>query len=72
MKNFHYFKITFIPATVGLTAGLLIYGLLDTNLTNAKAIGMLVVKSFTVALITGLVLGILNVIFKVQKGKEKE
>lgn len=72
MKHFDYFKITFLSVTAGLTVGLLVYGLFDTDLSNADAIGILALKSFIIALVTGLVLGILNVFFKVQKVKGKE
>jgi hypothetical protein len=49
-----------------------VYGLFDTDLSNSDAIGILALKSFIIALVTGLVLGILNVFFKVKKVRGKE
>lgn len=77
MKNknkspFFYFKVTFLSISAGLFVGLLIYGLLDVNFSEQSSIVKWLSKSLIVAVGTGLVLGILNMFFKVSTFHKKE
>lgn len=65
MSRFFYFKMTFLSISAGLFAGLLIYGLFDIDFSNKEAWIQLLLKSLVAALLTGLVLGFLNMYFKI-------
>ena len=72
MNKFFLFKITFLSTTVGIFTGVLIYGLFDVDFSNTYSIIELVLKSMAIAIGTGLILGILNTIFKFQTSNKKE
>lgn len=73
MKNrFFYFKQTFLSITVGLFAGILVYGLFDIDFSNSEALKILLLKSLVTAVGTGLILGILNMFFKIGNFQKKE
>lgn len=57
--------MTFLSISAGLFAGLLIYGLFDIDFSNKEAWIQLLLKSLVAALLTGLVLGFLNMYFKI-------
>lgn len=65
MSRFFYFKMTFLSISAGLFTGLLIYGLFDIDFSNKEAWIQLLLKSLVAALLTGLVLGFLNMYFKI-------
>ena len=65
MTKFFYFKVTFLSISAGLFAGIIIYGLFDLNFSDNEAIIRLILKSLTTAIGTGLVLGLLNMFFKI-------
>jgi len=71
MKKTNYFKSTFLPLSVGLSTGLFVYGLLTTEFTGNSVLTTLL-KSITVGVVTGLVLGLLNIYFKLSLSKKKE
>ena len=66
MINLQYFKITFITVAAGLTGGLIAYGLFDVNFNEGSAIGQLIFKSAVLGIITGALLGLLNMFLKIQ------
>lgn len=65
MKRFFYFKSTFLAISIGLFVGMLVYGLFDIDFSNNKELTKLLLKSFFTSIITGLILGILNMFFKI-------
>lgn len=72
MTKFYYFKVTFIATTAGIFAGMLVYGLFDVDFSNSKALTDLVLKSFLTAITGGLVLGIINMFFKLDAHGNKK
>lgn len=65
MSKFFYFKVTFLTISAGLFAGTFVYGLFDINFSDTDAIIRLLWKSLATAIGTGLVLGFLNMFFKI-------
>ncbi|MFM9989083.1 hypothetical protein [Flavobacterium sp.] len=72
MNNFFYFKVTFLSISAGLFAGIFVYGLFDIDLSNSEAITKLLLKSLATGIGTGIVLGILNMFFKIGNFPKKE
>ena len=72
MNKFFYFKVTFLSISFGLFIGILVYGLFDLDFSNSDAIVKLLFKSLAIAIVTGLVLGILNMFFKIGNYQKKE
>ena len=73
MKNRStYFKITFIPISAGLFAGILVFGLFDIDFSDGEALKNLLLKSLVIAVSTGLILGILNMFLKIGNFQKKE
>lgn len=72
MNRFFYFKVTFLSVTAGLFAGILVFGLFDIDFSNTDAITRLLLKALVTAIGTGLVLGILNMFFKIGNFQKKE
>lgn len=72
MNRFFYFKVTFLSISAGLFAGGLVYGLFDVDFSNSEALTKLLLKSFMVAVITGLIMGLLNMYFKIGNFQKKE
>lgn len=71
-SRFFYFKVTFLLITAGLFTGILVYGLFDIDFSNSEALKMLLLKSLVTAVGTGLILGILNMFFKIGNFQKKE
>ena len=71
MKKADYFKNTFFPLAAGLTTGLFVYGLLNTGFNTDLIIENLL-KSLTVGIVTALILGLLNMYFKISPFKKKQ
>lgn len=72
MNRFFYFKMTFLSIFAGLCAGIFVYGLFDVNFSNTEALTKLLFKSFVTAIVTGLILGILNMFLKIGDSQKKE
>jgi hypothetical protein len=72
MNRFFYFKVTFLSISAGLFAGALVYGFFDVDFSNTEALTKLFLKSFMVAVITGLIMGLLNMYFKIGNFQKKE
>jgi len=72
MNRFFYFKVTFLSVTAGLFAGIVVFGLFDVDFSNTDAITKLLLKSLVTAIGTGLVLGILNMFFKIGNFQKRE
>ena len=72
MNRFFYFKVTFLSVTAGLFAGILVYGLFEVDFSNSEAIATLLLKSLVTAAATGLILGLLNMYFKIGNFQKKE
>lgn len=72
MKRFFYFKITFLTISTGLFVGMLVYGLFDIDFSNNKELTKLLLKSFFTSILTGLMLGILNMFLKIGNFPQKE
>ncbi|WP_026977927.1 hypothetical protein [Flavobacterium tegetincola] len=71
MNRFSYFKVTFLSLTAGLFVGIFLYGLFDVDFSDHQALINLLFKSFVTAIITGLLLGLLNMFFKIGNFKKK-
>ena len=71
MNKFFYFKVTFLSISAGLFTGMLAYGLFDVDFSNTESILKLVLKSLVTAIGTGLILGILNMFFKIGNFQKK-
>jgi len=52
--------------------GALVFGLFDVDFSNSEALTKLLLKSFMVAVITGLIMGLLNMYFKIGNFQKKE
>ena len=65
MTKFYRFKIAFFPISVGMTVGMIVYGLFDIDLSNLPSIGRLAGKSLLMGVIEGALFGLLNMFFKV-------
>ena len=72
MNRFFYFKVTFLSISTGLFAGRLVYGLFDIDFSNSEAFIKLLLKAFVTATVTGFILGILNMFFKIGNFQKKE
>jgi xanthosine utilization system XapX-like protein len=72
MNRFFYFRVTFLSISAGLFAGMLVYGLFDVDFSNREALTKLLLKSLMGALGTGLIMGILNMFFKIGNFQKKE
>lgn len=72
MNRFFYFKVTFLSITAGLFAGMVVYGLFDTDFSNSEALTKLLWKSFVTAVGTGAIMGFLNMFFKLGNFQKKE
>jgi hypothetical protein len=51
---------------------MLVYGLFDIDFSNNKELTKLLFKSFFTSIVTGLILGILNMFFKIGNFPKKE
>ncbi len=71
MSKYFYFKVTFLSVSAGLFAGQFVYGLFDISIQNHEAIAKLFLKCLATAILTGLVLGILNMFLKIGKFQKK-
>ena len=72
MNRFFYFKVTFLSITAGLFTGMLVYELFDVDFSNKEALIKLLLKSLSTAIGTGLIMGILNMIFKIGDFQRKK
>ena len=72
MNRFFYFKVTFLSISAGLFSGALVFGLFDVDFSNTEALTKLFLKSFMVAVIIGLLMGLLNMYFKIGYFQKKE
>jgi hypothetical protein len=72
MNKLFYFKVTFLSISAGLFAGILVYGLFDVDFSSNQALTNFLFKSFGTAIGTGLVLGILNMFFKIGNFPKKD
>jgi hypothetical protein len=59
--------VTFLSVSAGLFAGQFVYGLFYISIQNHEAIVKLFLKCLATAVLTGLVLGILNMFLKIGK-----
>ncbi|WP_320814183.1 hypothetical protein [Flavobacterium sp.] len=72
MSKLFYFKVTFLFVSVGLFVGNLAEGLFNIDYSNTELLLKLVLKSFVTAVLTGLLLGVLNMFFKIGDFNKKE
>ncbi|TDP60811.1 hypothetical protein [Flavobacterium dankookense] len=72
MNRFFYFKVTFLSWAAGIFVGTLVYGLFDIDFSNSDELISLLWRSFVVAVGTGLVLGFLNMYFKIGNFQKKD
>jgi xanthosine utilization system XapX-like protein len=72
MNRFFYFKVTFLSISAGLFVGALVYGLFDVDFSNNEALIKLLLRSLFMAIGTGLIMGILNMFFKIGNFQKKE
>jgi xanthosine utilization system XapX-like protein len=66
MNRFFYFKVTFLSISAGLFVGALVYGLFDVDFSK------LLWRSLFMAIGTGLIMGILNMFFKIGNFQKRE
>lgn len=72
MNRFFYFKVTFLSISAGIFVGMLVYGIFDIDFSNNEAIKKMLFKSLVMAVGTGLIMGLLNMFFKIDIFKRKE
>lgn len=72
MGKLYYFKVTFIFVTVALFVANIFKGLFEIGFSDVDALTQMVIKSFVVSVLTGLILGLLNMFFKVNIFNKKE
>ena len=65
MSKLFFFKVTFLAISVGLFTGMVVFGLFDLNFSDNAAILNLLGKSLFIALVVGLVLGVINMYARV-------
>jgi hypothetical protein len=71
-NRFFYFKVTFLSLAAGIFAGMVVYGIFDIDFSNSEELSKLLWKSFVTAIGTGLIMGILNMFFKIGNFPKKE
>ena len=71
-NRFFYFKVTFLSLSAGIFVGMVFYGIFDINFSNSEELSKLLWKSFVTAIGTGLIMGILNMFFKIGNFPKKE
>ena len=64
MTNKDYFKRTFLTVAAGLFAGTFVYGAFEIDFSNISGISKLFIRSLVTSVLTGFVMGILNMFFK--------
>ena len=64
--------MTFLSITAGLFAGLFVYGFFSIDFSNSEYLTKLLLKSFVVAVVAGLILGILDMFFKIGNFQKKK
>ena len=72
MTRFYYFKVTFLSISAGLFSGMVVYGLFDVDFSTKEALIKLISKSLFTAIGTGLIMGILNMVFKIGNFQKRE
>jgi xanthosine utilization system XapX-like protein len=72
MNRFFYFKVTFLSISAGLFVGALVYGLFDVDFSNNEALVKLLWRALFMAIGTGLIMGILNMFFKIGNFQKRE
>jgi hypothetical protein len=72
MTRFYYFKVTFLSISAGLFSGMVVYGLFDVDFSTKEALIKLIYKSLFTAIGTGLIMGILNMVFKIGNFQKRE
>ena len=72
MNKFFYFKLAFVFVFVFVFISSLLNGIFDLDFSNNEAITKLFLRSFVKALITAVVLGLLNISFKFGAAKDKK
>lgn len=73
MTKFYYFKVAFIALAVGITVGLFIYDLMGILFFDDPiSIKSVALRSLFVGFFSGLILGILNMYFKIFPFKQKQ
>ena len=65
MNRFFYFKVAFLTISAAIFTGKLFYELFDIDFSNSSVILKLLWKSFITAIGTGLIMGLLNMFFKI-------
>ncbi|HLF53032.1 hypothetical protein [Flavobacterium sp.] len=72
MTKLFYFKITFLSLTAGIFAGSFVYGLFGIDFTKTDLLFKLFLKSLIIGITVGLILGVLNMFFKIGNFQKKE
>ena len=72
MSKGFYFKITFFVVSASLFVGLFVYGLFDVDFSNSKELSKLFIKSLFTGVVTGLVLGVINMYLKIGNFPKKD
>ncbi|MBS1639136.1 MAG: hypothetical protein JSR12_03690 [Bacteroidetes bacterium] len=72
MNKLFYFKVTFLQISAGLFTGMIVYGLFDIDFSKSEMIMSLIKKSLVTATSTGLILGVLNMFFKIGSFQKRQ
>jgi hypothetical protein len=73
MTKLYYFRVAFISLTIGITVGLFVYDLLGVLFFDDPiSIGNIALRSLFVGFFTGLILGLLNMYFKIFPFKQRD
>ena len=70
MTNLYYFKVAFLSVSAGMTVGMIVYGLFDMDYNNESGIAQLFLRSIATGVVVGLVMGVLNIFFKLKPVKK--
>ncbi len=71
MSKPSHFKVAFLAVSAGLFVGTLVYGLFEVDFSDREALMKLVLSSLAIGIVSGLVLGLMNMYFKLGLRNEK-
>ena len=72
MNKFSYFKVAFLSITVFIFITMLIKGLFDIDFSNTNDLFRLLRRSLFASIVVGLLMGLLNMFFKINFFSKKE
>jgi hypothetical protein len=71
MSKPSHFKVAFLALSAGLFVGTLVYGLFEVDFSDRDALLKLLMRSLVTGIVSGFVLGLMNMYFKLGLRNEK-